>query len=160
MAVAAGVLLAATGCAHDSQGEVLQGFGLDMPACETERQTFSGTTSWPDSHLTMSFVAPKDCVERYLKDHGVDMASPQHWPAPGTDRIGTTTFSPTEPPFENDAMKQFDLQLDPGKQYDIYTDFRSSREARFDVLLIPRGEKTEVYMDMTSAGHAKGSGRN
>ncbi|MER7518009.1 hypothetical protein [Streptomyces sp. NPDC126499] len=160
MTVAVCALLGATACAQDSQEEVLEGFGLELPACEIEDQTFSGTTSWPNSYLRMSFTAPKDCVERYLRDHDVDMASPQHWPAAGTDRIGSTTFSPTDPPFPDKAMKQFSLQLDPQKRYNIYTDFRSSRDAEFQVLLVPRGERTEVYMDMTSAGRAKGSGNS
>lgn len=158
LAVSACVVVAVVVSARDSQDDVLAGFGLEMPPCETEDQTFSGTTSYPNSYLRMSFTAPRDCVERYLRDHDVEMATPLHWPAAGTDRVGSKTFSPTDPPFSDDAMKQFGLKLDPKKKYDYYIDFRTARDAEFTVFLVPRGERTEVYMDVFSPGRAKGSG--
>ena len=49
LAVSACALLAVTGCSQENQNDVLAGFGLKMPPCEREDQTFSGTTDYPNS---------------------------------------------------------------------------------------------------------------
>lgn len=147
-----------TGCASESREELLRAFALELPACPTEVTSFSGTTSWPDTKLAMSLTVSKDCAEQYLKDHGVDMAKPIHWPASGPSIQGSVTLSPTDPPFQDKAMKQFDLTLDPSKRYDMFRGFTTPKEAEFLVLLVPEGARTAVYMESGATGKVKRNG--
>lgn len=147
-----------TGCAGESREEVLKAFELDLPACPTEVTTFSGTTSWPDTKLVMSFTVPKDCAEQYLTDHGVDLAKPIPWPAAAANTQGSVTISPTDPPFQDEAMKQFDLKLDPSKKYEVFRGFTTPKEAEFRVLLVPQGARTAVYMESGATGKVKRGG--
>ncbi|MET9701225.1 hypothetical protein ABZY31_30520 [Streptomyces sp. NPDC006529] len=103
----------------------MQAFQLDLPRCQTEKETFSGQTSWPGPSLVLSFKAPKDCVNQYLKDHEADVTNPIQWPGSAESTMGDVELSPTRPPFEDASMKQFHLELDPGKKYEIFTGFRT-----------------------------------
>lgn len=141
-----------TGCAEESRQEVMQAFQLDLPPCQTEKETFSGQTSWPGPSLVLSFKAPKDCVNQYLKDHEADVTNPIQWPGSAESTMGDVKLSPTRPPFEDASMKQFHLELDPGKKYEIFTGFRTPKEAEFRVLLVPDGDDVTAYMESTTTG--------
>ncbi|MEV6572890.1 hypothetical protein [Streptomyces sp. NPDC051577] len=141
-----------TGCGAEGRDEVLKGFQLELPPCQTENQTFSGQTSAPGIKLAMSFTASTSCVEQYLKDHQVDLSRPLYWPASGWDSVGGEKISPTEPPFRPESMKQFKLHLDAGKKYKKYIGFRTPKDAEFTVLLDPEGENTSLYMESRLPG--------
>ncbi|MFE6100529.1 hypothetical protein ACFVQ4_11250 [Streptomyces laurentii] len=146
-----------SGCGA-SQEEVLKAFALELPDCEITDQTFSGTTGWLTSDLTMSFTASDDCVDRYLKDHDVDLADALNWPYPGTGTIGGKPVSPTDPPFRQDAMKKFDLKLNPKRTYPTYNSFRTPVNALFDVVLVSHDNgTTTVYMDVRDVGSVDGA---
>ncbi|MFI8100572.1 hypothetical protein [Streptomyces sp. NPDC086023] len=155
--LAAAVLAAplVTGCAAESREDLLKAFALDLPACQTEILTFSGTTSWPDTRLATSFTVPKDCVDGYLKAHGVDLTNPVQWPALAPSRIGDRIIPPTEPPFEDETMEQFGLELDPSAKYDMFLGFTTPKKAEFLVLLVPQGDRTAVYLESGATGDVK-----
>lgn len=141
-----------TGCAEESREQVLKAFRLELPPCETRDMTFSGQSSAPGINLAMSFTAPESCVKQYLTDHQVDLERPVYWPASGESKVGGTPISPTKPPFGADSMKQFKLELDPSKKYEVYRGFTTPKKAEFKVLLVPQGEQISVYMECVITG--------
>ncbi|WP_329448727.1 hypothetical protein OG906_37185 (plasmid) [Streptomyces sp. NBC_01426] len=141
-----------TGCGAEDRDDVLKGFQLELPPCQTEDLTFSGQTSAPGIKMAMSFTASTSCVEQYLKDHQVDLSNPLYWPASGWDSVGGEKISPTEPPFKPESMKQFKLNLDAGKKYKKYIGFRTPKDAEFTVLLDPEEGNTSLYMESRLPG--------
>ncbi|MFJ3904306.1 hypothetical protein [Streptomyces sp. NPDC090025] len=146
------------GCVSQSRDEVLKEFVLELPACPTEAETFSGSTDVADWHLDMSFTVPRACADTYLKDHGVDLDTHLTWPASGTTVIDGVTIPPDTPPFTDGAMKRFGLSLDPKKKYALYRTFRTPKDARFRVLVVPAGDKVGLYMEVVGPGFVRGSG--
>ncbi|MER5886889.1 hypothetical protein ABT160_23960 [Streptomyces sp. NPDC001941] len=148
------LLLGLAGCSQSS-GDVLEKFRLEFPDCSYSDRTFSGTTDWPRPHVAMSFTTDRECADQYLKNHGVDLEDPSHWPTPGSGTVGGPTLPPDYPPFESDAMDQFKLKLDPKRQYDLYH-FKTGAQAEFKVLLDPEGDRTGVYMESVAYGKVRG----
>lgn len=123
------------------KGQTLEGvakaFGLDLPSCGLEGVGFSGTAKYPGQNLNLSFKAPKDCVDRFLTDHSVDVTRPVHW-SPGQG-AGTG--------FDSDAeTRAFGWSFDRNVTYDLFVDFTTSNGSRFSVVADPGQSERTVYM--------------
>ncbi|MEV6957132.1 hypothetical protein [Streptomyces sp. NPDC051183] len=137
----AGVLL--SGCGASRQ-EVLDAFGLELPACETEDLRFSGSKMF-GPEMTLSFTAPKACADQYLTDHGVDLAISTQWPY-GETIVDGKKRTPAKTPFPADTMDELGLKVEPGRSYPMYTDFTTPKKPTFDLLVDERGDRVSVYL--------------
>ncbi|MEV4434546.1 hypothetical protein [Streptomyces sp. NPDC049555] len=140
--------LALTSCAlvrDDSLEDVLKAFQLQLPQCEVDGTKYSGSAVRSEEQLSLSFRAPRDCVDGYLRSHGEDPTKPSHWPY-GKGTMDGVELSPTRPPFSGDVAKDMGWRFDPGRTYDSYSFFETPNGARFKVVVDPTGDKQTVYM--------------
>jgi hypothetical protein len=149
VAVAAtiGVLAVLSGCslAERSQEDLLSDFGLRLPECGIEDVDSTGSREWGESAMRLHFVAPTPCAEKYLTEHGVDLAQPIKWPS-GPAVVDGETLAPDRPPFSARYMKDLKLNLDASKTYKLSSNFTTEKGGGFRVLWDDRGEKTAVYL--------------
>lgn len=125
----------------------MKSFQVELPPCDVEKVGFWGDSARSDQRLALSFTAPKVCIDQFLKNYGVKVEDPKHWPfGAWANSVDGRKVSPTEPPFAEKEIKQFDWNLDPGRQYNFYRDFHTPSGADFDVLVDPRDTKQTVYM--------------
>ncbi|WP_149184249.1 hypothetical protein [Streptomyces sp. TRM49041] len=134
--------------------EILERYRLTLPSCEVEDLRFTGKAKELGMNLRLRFEAPEDCVNAYLDKYGVDRERALRWPFPAST-VNGKEFSPTRPPFPDNAMKTFsELKLDPKKTYDFHHRFKTPTKATFDVLVVPEGgEQRAVYLVSTYNGN-------
>ncbi|MEV7928771.1 hypothetical protein [Kitasatospora sp. NPDC088264] len=123
--------------------KVTKAFGLDLPACDLQGVGFHGSAKYPGEVLNLSFRAPKDCVDRFLADHSVDLARPVPW-SPGQG-AGTGFDSDTE-------TRTFGWSFDKNVTYDLFVDFTTSTGSRFSVLADPGQTERTVYLEARHLG--------
>lgn len=160
LAVSALAALTLAGCSSEEKDEraypgspagqsletVLKRFELQLPSCDVEGLGFSGSSRYPEEKLSLSFRAPKPCVDKFLREHGaVDVEKPFHWPTQGAD-------SPQDSYFLEEDSKRFGWEFDHSRQYDVHRGFHTSNGSLFKVLVDPRGTTETVYMQSTFVG--------
>lgn len=164
LAVSALCLLTTTGCSTgkkdpraypgspggESLEKVLNSFELQLPPCQVGGLGFSGTSQRSDANLSLSFRAPKECVDKFLEGHGVNVNDPIHWPY-GEAVTDGKKLSPTRPPFDKKDMKRYGWHFDPTRQYNSYIDFQTSNGASFKVVVDPERDQQTVYMRSNSS---------
>ncbi|MEU1825366.1 hypothetical protein ABZ502_23420 [Streptomyces abikoensis] len=125
---------------------VLKRFDLQLPSCEIENVGFAGSSHYPEEALSLSFRAPKGCVDSFLKKYGViDVEKPFTWPSAGADPRRDSYF------LEEDAQR-FGWKFDRSRQYNPYRGFQTPNGSLFKVLVDPSGVKETVYMQATFVG--------
>ncbi|MFI5620572.1 hypothetical protein [Streptomyces sp. NPDC051567] len=137
----AGVLL--SGCGASRQ-EMLDTFGLQLPACETENLRFSGSKMF-GPQMTLSFTAPKSCADKYLTDHGVKLAHSTRWPY-GETIVDGKVRPQARTPFPEGTMDELGLKVKPGRSYPMYTAFTTPKDPTFDLLVDEQGDRVNVYL--------------
>lgn len=138
---AAGLLLSGCGA---SQQEMLDTFGLQLPACEPENLRFSGSKTF-GPQMTLSFTASKSCADKYLTDHGVELAYSTSWPY-GETIVDGKSIPPAKTPFPEDTMDELGLKLTPGRSYRMHTAFTTPKNPTFDLLVDEQGDRVSVYL--------------
>ncbi|MFH8346299.1 hypothetical protein [Streptomyces sp. NPDC018045] len=130
---------------------VMDRFKLKLPSCDVKEVGFSGSARYPEEKLSLSFRAPRPCVEKFLQEHGVSkVKDPYHWPS-GRVVSGDSDPAP-EPPFLEAETKRFGWKFDPRKLYNVYSDFHTSNGSLFKVLGEPHGDTETLYLQSTYAG--------
>ncbi|MGZ9930719.1 hypothetical protein ACXNSR_12560 [Streptomyces sp. NC-S4] len=142
VAVAAAAVLL-SGCGASRQ-EVLDTFGLQLPSCETEDLRFTGSKLF-EPEMTLSFTASKSCADKYLTDHGVELAYAADWPYGETIMDGKRVEH-EKTPFPEDVMDDLGLKVEPGRTYRKYTTFTTPEKPTFDLLVDERGDRVSVYL--------------
>ncbi|GAA2130149.1 hypothetical protein GCM10009760_02290 [Kitasatospora kazusensis] len=123
---------------------VLKTFGLQLPPCEVQGVGYSGSSKEPYQKLSLSFRAPKACVDQYLRDHSADPGKPAHW-SPGADPKAARLVS------DADAAK-YGWSFDGATKYELFTGFATANQSTFAVLVDPRDPVETVYLDSTYLG--------
>ncbi|MGV9292674.1 hypothetical protein [Amycolatopsis sp. NPDC003676] len=115
-------------------------FQMTLPSCPVKDFHFDVQPRLTE-RLAFAFVAPKSCVDDYLRKYGADPAEPSlRWPI---DKFG--------PPFDADEMRQFGWTYDPKAKADLYTHLETPYHATFDAFVKPGTEET-VYVRSVTPG--------
>ena len=128
-------------------------YRISAPPCPVDDLRFDLQPRLTD-RLAFTFTAEKSCVDGYLKQYGVDPATPfGHWPSGVSGTSGGRTIGPYDPPFDAEEMRQFGWVLDPNVRYDTYDTFHApNRWSTFNVLVKPGPGREVVYFRSVTLG--------
>lgn len=116
-------------------------FQMTLPSCPVKEFHFDVQPRLTE-RLAFAFVAPKSCVDKFLKQYGDDPANPtRKWPVSDPE---------PRPPFDADEMRQFGWTYDPEAKADLYTRLETPYHAKFSVFVKPGIEETVYARSLTS----------
>ncbi|MFG2182611.1 hypothetical protein ACGFLS_28365 [Streptomyces abikoensis] len=142
-----------TGCAlvrDDSLDDILKAFQLQLPDCKIDAKSYSGTAARSEEQLNLSFRAPKECVDQYIRSHGEKPDNPFRWPF-GGGTLNGVKLDPNRPPFPEATVKEMNWKFDPSRQYNCYSHFDTPNGGRFMMVVDLKGDEQTVYMMSTDA---------
>ncbi|WP_409184945.1 hypothetical protein F9C11_12070 [Amycolatopsis sp. VS8301801F10] len=122
-------------------------FQMTLPSCPVKDFHFDVQPRLTE-RLAFAFVAPKSCVDDFLKRYGDDPAKPTRtWPVSDPQ----PPYDEPRPPFDADEMRQFGWTYDPKAKADLYTHLETPSHATFLAFVKPGTEET-VYVRSRTSG--------
>ncbi|MBB1152549.1 hypothetical protein [Amycolatopsis dendrobii] len=122
-------------------------FQMTLPPCPVKEFHFDVQPRLTE-RLAFAFVAPKSCVDEFLKRYGDDPANPTRtWP------IGDARppYDEARPPFDADEMRQFGWTYDPKAKASLYTRLETPYHATFSAF-VKSGPEETVYVRSRTSG--------